>query len=142
MVDCPTGFGLEMTGWEIPLQAAKQAVLVSSACGLTIAALIWSMGLPEVALGLAIGFFASFGYIGLLWVQWIRARNKPKPAEAVASIQKGWISRACYIFSVSAFAGLFPAVNLGAVLVGLLGVHAVVVIWGVLMFARQAKQKI
>ena len=130
-----------MNDWEIPLQAAKQAVIASSVCGLLLSALIWHMGMPEVALGLAIGFFSSFGYIGLLWIQLIRARNKPKPEDAVASIQKGWLARVCYIFSVCAFAGLFPAVNLGAVFVGLLGVHAVAVLWGLLMFARHAKQK-
>jgi ATP synthase I chain len=122
-------------------RSAKQAAMLSGVIGALLAGIIYTLGYPEFSRGLLIGNFAGIGFFYIMWRQLTQTLAMADEKEAVAELQSGWVERTLYTAVVCVVSYFLPGVHFAGVLIGLLALHGVVVIWGVVALAKGAAEK-
>ncbi len=124
----------------ILMRSAKQAAMLSAVIGALIAGIVFLLGYPEFSRGLLIGIFAGIGFFYIMWRQLKQTMALTDVKEAVAELKSGWVERTLYTAVVCVGAYFVPGVHFAGVLIGLLALHGVVVIWGVMALAKGGKE--
>ena len=122
------------------VRSAKQAGMFCGVTGLVVSASFYMLGYSSFALGLFIGIMGGIGFFFLMWRQ-LKQNWEDDPKEAVAELQSGWVERALYVGGICAVAWFIPGVHFGGVLIGLLSLHIVVFVWGLIAAAKQGGKK-
>jgi hypothetical protein len=122
------------------LRSAKQVGMFCMIAALLLCGSLYMLGYPSFAWGLFIGMMGGLGFLGLLVYQLKKNMDAP-PVDAVAELQSGWVERALYMGVVCLVAWFIPGVHFGGVLIGLLGLHVAVFIWGLVNLAKSKSGK-
>ena len=122
-------------------RSAKQAAMLSAVIGALVSGIVYILGYPEFSRGLLIGIFAGIGFFYIMWRQLKQTLSLPGEKEAVAELQSGWVERTLYTAVVCLATYFVPGVHFAGVLIGLLALHGVVVIWGVVALSKGGAEK-
>ena len=125
----------------ILMRSAKQAAMLSAIIGALVVGIVYLLGYPEFSRGLFIGSYAGIGFFYIMWRQLKQAMAATDAQEAVAELKSGWVERTLYTAAVCLAAYFAPGVHFAGVLIGLLALHGVVVLWGVITLAKISKGK-
>ena len=106
-----------------------------------VAGIVYLLGYPEFSRGLLIGMLAGVGFFYIMWRQLKQTMALEDVKEAVAELKSGWVERTLYTAVVCLGAYFAPGVDFAGVLIGLLALHGVVVIWGVIALSKGGSQK-
>jgi hypothetical protein len=117
-------------------RSAKQAAMLSGVIGTLVSGIFYLLGYPDFARGLLIGILSGIGYFYLMWQQLRQTLDLEDQKEAVAELRSGWVERSLYTAGVCIVAYFLPGVHFAGVLIGLLALHGVVFIWGVVALAK------
>ncbi len=122
-------------------RSAKQAAMLSGVIGTLVAGIVYIVGYPEFSRGLLIGIFGGIGFFYIMWRQLKQNLNREDGKEAVAELQSGWVERTLYTALVCIVSYFLPGVHFAGVLIGLLALHGVVVIWGMIALSKLGSEK-
>ena len=122
-------------------RSAKQAAMLSGVIGALVAGIVYILGYPEFSRGLLIGIFGGIGFFYIMWRQLKHTMDLPDEKEAVAELQSGWVERTLYTAVVCVVAYFLPGVHFAGVLIGLLALHGIVVIWGMIALSKLVAKK-
>ena len=122
-------------------RSAKQAAMISAVAGALVSGIVYLLGYPEFSRGLLIGIFAGIGFFYLMWRQLKQNLDRADHNEAVAELQSGWVERSLYIGVICLAAYFIPGVHFAGVLIGLLSLHGVVVLWGMIALSKILREK-
>ena len=122
-------------------RSAKQAAMLSSVIGALVAGIVYIVGYAEFSRGLLIGFFGGIGFFYIMWRQLKQTMTLVDEKEAVAELQSGWVERTLYTAVVCVVAYFLPGVHFAGVLIGLLALHGVVVLWGMIALSKLVAKK-
>ena len=122
-------------------RSAKQAAMLSAVLSALVAGIVYLLGYPEFSRGLLIGMLAGVGFFYIMWRQLKLNMALEDVKEAVAELKSGWVERTLYTAVVCLGAYFAPGVDFAGVLIGLLALHGVVVIWGVIALSKGGSKK-
>lgn len=122
-------------------RSAKQAAMLSAVLSALVAGIVYLLGYPEFSRGLLIGMLAGVGFFYIMWRQLKQTMALEDVKEAVAELKSGWVERTLYTAVVCLGAYFAPGVDFAGVLIGLLALHGVVVIWGVIALSKGGSRK-
>lgn len=122
-------------------RSAKQAMMLSAVIGALIVGIVHTLGYPEFSRGLLVGIYAGIGFFYIMWRQLKTTMALADVKEAVAELKSGWVERTLYTAVVCLVAYFIPGIHFAGVLIGLLALHGVVVIWGVVALAKGGNGK-
>ena len=125
----------------ILLRSAKQAAMIAAVISALIVGIVYLLGYLEFSRGLFVGSYAGIGFFYIMWRQLKNAMALVDVKEAVAELKSGWVERTLYTAVVCLGAFFAPGVHFAGVLIGLLALHGVVVIWGVIALSKGGSQK-
>ena len=120
-------------------RSIKQAGMICGVLGLLVCGSLNMFGWGALAGGLLVGMIGSAGYFMLMWRQLVKNRDA-EPTAAVAELQGGWVERALYMGTVCAIGWFIPGISFAGVLVGLLSLHAAILVWGVVALAKARRR--
>ena len=125
----------------ILLRSAKQAAMIAAVISALIVGIVYLLGYLEFSRGLFVGSYAGIGFFYIMWRQLKNAMALVDVKEAVAELKSGWVERTLYTAVVCLGAFFAPGVHFAGVLIGLLALHGVVVIWGVIALSKGGSRK-